>query len=278
MMRRVRNVVSKTYLVYVDMATYNLPTTNKAAKDWLCNQENIVKGAVQNLSGLGFKVEPGKGLSITDSFYSQVYINMLIKDNLSKNGFMQRFILQMVHAGCTIQSAQGGSNAGAQILKLQKEKQEMIKLERCTQIANAKPLTREAFAELCDIEKLEPEKKHAVERYRLMATYNLNASEAITAEWVKKYNDKWEKSVYRNLCILNADTGTNMKNSLKEIHQQEALFYQYCRDTGQDARALHSIVESRYIRLKYAVDDILNPCGFTRKHMLAPLSPPPPDT
>ncbi|KAG0003472.1 hypothetical protein BGZ79_000806, partial [Entomortierella chlamydospora] len=172
MMRRVRHVTSKTYLIYVDRATSNLPTTKEAIEDWICNQENIVSGAVRALSGLSFRADYGKGLRLIDSFYSRVYINTAIKNNLSANGFMQRFIEQMVHAGCTIQSAQGDSAKGAQILKLQKEMQEEIEWERCERIANAKPLTREAFEKICDVEGLDPEEKYAVVRYRLMAAYN----------------------------------------------------------------------------------------------------------
>ncbi|KAF9163348.1 hypothetical protein BGX20_001363 [Mortierella sp. AD010] len=234
-----------------DRSTNNLPTTEEAIRNWLCNQENIVNGTVSNLPGLEFEAEYGKGLRLINSVYSQVYILTLIKNNLSRYGFMQRFIEQMVHAGCTIQSAQGGSAKGAQILKLQKETQEEIEWKRCERIATAKCLTQEAFDKLCDVEGLDPEEKYAVMRYRLMSAYNLNASEAITPGWVKKYNDKWEKSVYKNLRILNADTGADMQIGLNEIHQQETLSYQYYCETGQesqDAQALHAIANSSNIQ------------------------------
>ncbi|KAF9980543.1 hypothetical protein BGZ79_006317, partial [Entomortierella chlamydospora] len=160
-MRRVRHVTSKIYLIYVDKATSNLPTTKEAIKDWICNQENIVSGAVRDLSGLSFRADYGKGLRLIDSFYSQVYINTAIKNNLSANGFMQRFIQQMVHAGCTVRGAQGGSIEGTQILKLQKETRKGIEWERCKRIATAESLTQDAFEELSNVEGLAPEAKDA---------------------------------------------------------------------------------------------------------------------
>ncbi|KAF9196902.1 hypothetical protein BGZ49_002671 [Haplosporangium sp. Z 27] len=262
MLRRARHVTSKTYLIYTDKTTSDLPTMEDDIKRWICNQENIVDGKVHNLPGLEFEAEYGKGLRLVDGFYSQVYICTYIKNNLSRNGFMKRFIEQMLHAGCTIQSAQGDSAEGVQFLRLQKETQEKIVWERCERIAKARRLTQEEFDKICDIENLNPDDKYAVVRYRLMTAYDLSPSEAITPEWVKKYNDKWEKSVYKNLSTLNRGIGVDMQIRLDEIHQQEKLSYQYYRETGQDAKALDAITRSRYIRLKYVVD-ILNPCGFT---------------
>ncbi|KAF8954707.1 hypothetical protein BGZ46_002837, partial [Entomortierella lignicola] len=262
MLRRPRHVTSKTYLIYVDRNTNNLPTSEDDVKSWICSQENIVDGTIHNLVGLEFEAEYAKGLRLVDSFYSQVYIRTLIKNNLSRNGFMQRFIEQMLDVGCTVQSTQGSSAEGAQFLEFQKEAQENIEWERCEKIAKARRLTQEVFNKMCNIENLDPDDKYAVERYCLMTAYDLNPSKAITPEWAKKYNDKWEKSVYKNLSILNKGMAVDIRMGLDEIHQREKLAYQYYRETGQDAKALDAVTRSRYIRLKYAVD-ILNPCGFT---------------
>lgn len=66
MMRRVRYVKSKTYLVYADAATSNLPTTIQGIKDWICNQHGLVTGKVRGSPMLRLRFDNAKNLMIPD--------------------------------------------------------------------------------------------------------------------------------------------------------------------------------------------------------------------
>lgn len=46
MMRRVRHIMSKTYLVHADAAINEITATAPEVKDWICNQLDIVTGKV----------------------------------------------------------------------------------------------------------------------------------------------------------------------------------------------------------------------------------------
>ncbi|KAF9151526.1 hypothetical protein BGX21_002169 [Mortierella sp. AD011] len=84
MMRRVRHVKSKTYLVHVDRVANNLPTSVQGTRDWIISQYSIVKGEKRGFSGLKSHANYGEGLTLVeDDFYDQLYTFMRIKKNLS---------------------------------------------------------------------------------------------------------------------------------------------------------------------------------------------------
>ncbi|KAG0350212.1 hypothetical protein BGZ54_003958, partial [Gamsiella multidivaricata] len=130
-------------------ANNNQPTTVQAINDWICNQSNIVKGNVRGRSELRLHAEYGKkDLTVSNDFYSRLFTYVRIKKHLSMNGFLQRFVQQMVDAGCTVHEAEGRAAKDNPILESQKEKLEMIKDEQTQQVADAKYLTEDDFLKL----------------------------------------------------------------------------------------------------------------------------------
>ncbi|KAF8920947.1 hypothetical protein BGZ58_004207, partial [Dissophora ornata] len=69
MMRRVRHVKSKTYLVHVDPRTNNLPTTDEAVKDWISRKGDMLID--RDKEGLKMRIEYSS-FSLPDNFYSQL--------------------------------------------------------------------------------------------------------------------------------------------------------------------------------------------------------------
>lgn len=84
----------------------------------------------KNVEGLRVSIEYGGGFSLPVGFYSQRWTNVRIKKNLSMNGFMQRFVQQMLNAGCTVQGEEGVVSTDHQILKSEKETLDTIKKEQ----------------------------------------------------------------------------------------------------------------------------------------------------
>ena len=70
------------------------------------SREAQIKGC--ELDTCGFPSVPRMGMLMSidlDALYALIYIQMLIKKHLTLNDFYQRFVGQMVQAGCIIQAA-----------------------------------------------------------------------------------------------------------------------------------------------------------------------------
>ena len=131
MLRRVRHVKSKTYHIYMDGATNSLPTTAEAVKEFIINQGNIVTEHNLYVSGLRLCAQYGGGVTLSDSFYSRLFTYVLAKKNLSKNGFRQRFIQQMLDVGCITVGVPGHVAKDNPIIKARKKMLTTVEKEEC---------------------------------------------------------------------------------------------------------------------------------------------------
>ncbi|KAG0247224.1 hypothetical protein BG011_001838 [Mortierella polycephala] len=163
-----------------------------------------------------------------------------------------RFIQQMVDAGSTVHGVEGRAAKDNPILESQKEKLEMIKDEHTQQVADAKYLTKDDFLKLHRASELTPADKHAVSKYLLMNAYDITAPEIVAPQWVKTYDNEWEKRVYKNL--------RDMLGAVQRPERFSQMHYGSI-DEGILSQALHKLAESRYVKLRYAVD-IMMPCRF----------------
>ncbi|KAI8599788.1 origin of replication binding protein-domain-containing protein [Dissophora ornata] len=266
MMRRVRHVKSKTYLVHVDQRTNNLPTTVEAVNDWISNQGYTLLSSKKE-EGLKMSIEYGGGFSLPDTFYSQLWTNVRVKRNLSTNGFMRRFIHQMLDAGCSVRGEQGVVATDHPTIKSEKEMLEIVKNEQRVQIATADNLTTEAFDRLRAAPDVTLPERYAVSKRQLMDAYNIRDPSIVTPDWVAAYDNPREKQIYKNICALSVrnpcdlSMGT-LQDGLANVHHWERLSLASAVENGPETIVLHKVDRSRYLRLKYAVD-ILVACGFT---------------
>jgi hypothetical protein len=258
MMRRVRHVKSKTYLVHVDQTTNNQPTTVEAIERWIREQADILM-CDKNVEGLRVSVGYGGSFSLPVGFYSQLWTNMRIKKHLSMNGFMQRFMQQVLDVGCTVQGEKEVVSTDHRILKSEKETFDTIKKEQHHQIAHAQDLTSHALDRLCEAREITLPERHAMSKYRLMAAYKIDDPSIITPDWVALYDNDRERRIYNNLCALSIGA---MQDDLDGVQQKERLLLVFSIENGYDTRVPHRLSESQYIQLKYAVD-ILTTCGFS---------------
>ncbi|KAF8916357.1 hypothetical protein BGZ58_005304, partial [Dissophora ornata] len=247
MMRRVRHVKSKTYLVHVDRRSNNQPATVEAIADWISKQGHMLIGSKKE-EGLIMSIGYGDEFSLPDTSYSQLWTNVRVKRNLSTNGFMRRFIHQMLDAGCSVRGEQGVVATDHPVITSEKEMLEM-----------ADNLTAEAFEDLRGAQDVTLPERHAVSKRLLMDAYNIRDPSIVTPDWVATYDQPREKKIYRNLCDLSVGT---MQDGLANVHQLERLSLAFAVENGIETAVPHKVDRSRYVRLKYAVD-ILAACGFT---------------
>ncbi|KAG0350683.1 hypothetical protein BGZ54_003688, partial [Gamsiella multidivaricata] len=136
MMRRVRHVKSKTYLVHVDASVNNLPDTVQGVKDWICDQHGLVTGRVQGSPMLKLKLDNDDKLVLPNDLYHRMYCYVKAKKHLSLNGFRLRFIQQMTRAGCVVKGVGGSLPKNHPVRKALKQEIEVIAALTHQQIAN----------------------------------------------------------------------------------------------------------------------------------------------
>ncbi|KAK3814855.1 MAG: hypothetical protein JOS17DRAFT_839563 [Linnemannia elongata] len=137
MMRRVRHVKSKTYLVHADAAVNDLPATAPEVKDWICNQLDIVTGKVRWSSTLKLQFDDANDPTIPDDLHHRMYCHVMAKKHLSMNNFRSRLIQRMAWAGCIVTGRGDKLPRGHPIPKELKEEENAIAAAWHQQIASA---------------------------------------------------------------------------------------------------------------------------------------------
>ncbi|KAI8596262.1 hypothetical protein EDD21DRAFT_422649 [Dissophora ornata] len=192
MMRCVRSVKDKKYIVYIDQRTEDLPVTADDIRHWMDSQYSTITGPTSKLSGVKLNYIYGDHIKIDhDDYYNRLFTIVQVRKNLSLNGLFSRFITQMVDEGCVIS----------------------------------------AFIELCEKPELEKDEKLAKHKHALIRTYEIQDPEVVTPEWVDLYDNDNEKCVFENLIALATDPDTTMEDRLEEVQQREQLGLQFDLNT-----------------------------------------------
>ncbi|KAF9177092.1 hypothetical protein BGZ51_009201 [Haplosporangium sp. Z 767] len=74
--RRVRHIKSKSYLVYADVSSNSLPTTIQGVKDWTCNQHGLITGKVRGGPALRLQLDDDNKHGIPDDLYHRMLSDM----------------------------------------------------------------------------------------------------------------------------------------------------------------------------------------------------------
>ncbi|KAG0367725.1 hypothetical protein BGX24_003110 [Mortierella sp. AD032] len=262
MMRRVRHVNDKTYLVYVDAAVKDLPATTSEFKDWICNQLDIVTGKKRWSSTLKLQFDDANNLTIPDDLYHRMYCHVMAKKHLSMNNFRSWLIRRMTQAGCIVTGRGDKLPRGHPIPKELKEKEKEIAAAWHQQIASAVAISPDEFKRLSHkTQELYPDQRASVHRFALMRAYNVQEHSTITEEWVRAYDKPHEKECYRNLMALSQSCGSSLRSWLEAIQQREDLDLDDSLRGPTTADAHSSLERSQFVKLGY-VADILLVCGF----------------
>ncbi|KAF9177502.1 hypothetical protein BGZ51_008515 [Haplosporangium sp. Z 767] len=262
MMRQVRHIKSKTYLVYADAATNNLPTTTQGIKDWICNQHGLVTGKVRGSSTLKLRFDNAKNLVIPDDLYHRMYCHVMAKKHQSMNGFRSRLIQRMARAGCIVTGKSDKLPNDHPIIADLKREEEKITAALHQQIAGAAPISPDEFEELSfGARELSAAQQASVRKFALMLTYDVQEHSIVTEEWVKTYDNAHEKECYKNLFVLSRRSGPNLKGCLSYVQKCEELGLDYSLRGATSTDAHSKLERSQFVKLEYVVD-ILMACGF----------------
>ena len=263
MMRRVRHVKSKTYLVHANGTTVNLPTTAQEVREWICNQLNIFTGKVQASPTLKLQLDDNDDLTILDDLYHRMYCHVMAKKHLSMNGFRSRLIQRAAQAGCFVTGNGDKLSLDDPIITAMKDKLGEITTILNQQIAGAAPISPDEFEELSrGTQELSAAQRASVHKFALMRTYDIREHSIVSEEWVEVYDNPYEKECYKNLSTLSRRSGPSLHSCLSIVQQREELGLEYSlRGAPTSAEAHNRLEKSQFTKLKYAVD-ILTTCGF----------------
>ena len=262
MMRRVRHVKSKTYLVHADTAINDLPPTAPEAKDWIRNQLDIVTGNVRWSSTLKLQFDDANDPTIPDDLYHRMYCHVMAKKHLSMNNFRSRLIQRMTRTGYIVTGRGDSLPRGHSIPKELKEEEKEIAAAWHQQIASAGAISPDEFERLSrGTRELDSDQRASVHRFALMRAYDVQEHGTITKEWVRTYDKPHEKECYRNLMALSPSYGPSLRSYLEVMQQQEDFGLDYSLQGPTTADAHSRLERSRFVKLGYVVDIFLA-CRF----------------
>jgi hypothetical protein len=263
MMRRVRHNKSKTYLVHADAATNNLPATAQEVKDWLCNQLKHVTGEIKGTPLLRLMFSHKKELVVPDDLYHRMYCHATAMKHLSMNNFRSRLIEKMTRAGCVVTGEEGSLPSCHPVITSLRQEEKAVASAAHQQIADADPIDEDEFYMLLERKDsdLSVAQKASIYKYKLMRVFDVKSHNVVTADWVKTYDNRHEKDVYRNLVALSASAGPSLKACLDKVQQDENILLEYSLRDATSAKALRELESSQFVKLECSVD-ILTACGF----------------
>ncbi|KAF8928767.1 hypothetical protein BGZ47_001449, partial [Haplosporangium gracile] len=222
MMRRVRHVKSKTYLVYVDAATNNLPASAPEVKNWICNHLNIFTGRDRMSPTLKLTLDDSNRLVMPDDLHHRMYCHVRAKKNLSMNNFRSRLIQRMAQAGCTVTGKSDKLPLDNPLIADWKAKEEEITAALHQQTADADPLSPEKFEELSrPTQELDAGQRASMHKFALMRSYSIQDHSIVTAEWVGMFDKADEREWFKNLTALSRKGGASLKSCLALVKQCE---------------------------------------------------------
>ncbi|KAK3832366.1 MAG: hypothetical protein J3R72DRAFT_515406 [Linnemannia gamsii] len=263
MMRRVRHVKSKTYLVYADAATNDLPASAPVVKNWICNHLDIVTGKVRMSPTLKLTLDNNNRLVMPDDLYHRMYCHVRAKKNLSLNDFRSLLIQRMAQAGCIVTGKSDKLPLDSPIIADLKAKEEEIAAALHQQTADADPLSPDKFEELSrGTQELDAGQRASMHKFALMRTYGVHDHSIVTAEWVRMFDKADEREWFKNLTALSRKGGASLKSCLAFVRQCEDLGLEYSLRGAPTTAEAHSKIDStQFVKLDYVVG-ILTACGF----------------
>ncbi|KAK3809698.1 MAG: origin of replication binding protein-domain-containing protein [Linnemannia elongata] len=263
MMRRVRHVKSKTYLVHVDAITKDLPATALEVKKWICNQLDIITGRVRMSLTLKLTLDDNNRLVMPDDLYHRMYCHVRAKKNLSLNDFRSRLIQRMAQAGCIVTGKSDKLPLDSPIIADLKAKEEEITAALHQQTADADPLSPDKFEELSrGTQELDAGQRASMHKFALMRTYDVQDHSIVTAAWVGMFDNAHEKECFKNLSALSRKGGASLKSCLASVRQCEDLGLDYSlRGAPTTAEAHRKVDSAQFVKLDYVVG-ILTTCRF----------------
>ncbi|KAF9189608.1 hypothetical protein BGZ51_009427 [Haplosporangium sp. Z 767] len=120
--------------------------------------------------------------------------------------------------------------------------------------------------------ELSAAQRASVHKHPLMRAYDVKSHDIVTTEWIKTYDNKREKEIFRNLVALSPSAGSSLQECLRGVRQREDLSLEYNVRGATSAEAHTKVEKSQYVKLECVIG-IMAACGyedtFTTNEVLA---------
>ncbi|KAF9897697.1 hypothetical protein BX616_005135 [Lobosporangium transversale] len=176
------------------------------------SQKVQIKECALDTNGFPFDLRVGQGPGVkhdVGDIYYTIFINALIKKHLSMNGFLQRFIVQMVQVGCRVVRLPDQPK-DPKVSESLKQRAAALLQAKYAGLPKAKVIDCEELLRLETRSDLSTEEYYAVQKFRIMDAYGIEDPFILTPEWVKTYSDPKEMKVFQNLRVLKDDPELKM--------------------------------------------------------------------
>jgi len=262
MLGRIRNVGCSEYYICLNSSRNNLPTDVDDIKGCVNNRRmNLFRQFDTSL--LNIEYEDNGDIKCHSSDYFYLWLENTRIRNLSLNDFNNRMIRYIAEGGahCGVIDVNVPDETLATIAKRRRGIKVELSEENIKNIADSTDLDEEGvdniqakFIQQVDIS--EPE-LHSYEKYKLRRDYKWDG--AIDDTFVKKYNNRKSRRVYKNLSrILSKRT---LEEALDSIKRDERANYMSIME--QDEKYQHSDFNRKYMFDQHRIAiGFLKTCGF----------------
>jgi hypothetical protein len=262
MLARVRSLSTREHFIHLSGRACNLPTEVadlrrllRDKRSGLYRRLDAVGGAPA--VGLQFEYGPGGEVRFHETPYYDLWLETARVANLSRNGFVARFIDQIADTGATLAALEPLPDAGGRLVGLRaghkRVRLELAEAENRALAAAPEIAPEEAAAvrDLLDRQaEVAPERRQEYLRWKLADAYRWHGR-PIDGAFVAAYNTPQAVRVFRNLRRIAA--GPTLVDSLREIQLQEAVCHRAFMDPAafRHAAGGASAAESRDLHQRY---------------------------
>ena len=257
MIGRIRNVKDSRFVMCFKLSYNNLPTQhNDIEAALVVTRENLLKRTTTSL--LNFEYGPLGEIKYNKNDYYYLWLENTITRNLSCNYFESRFINYVADVGAQCHLLEYIEGEVDDTIQEQHNGfKQQIANEQITAIVDSNELTDDAVAELQGKfkrnEVLTTDEDASYKKYNLRRAFNWEGN--IDTKFVKTYNSKRCKDIYRNLLIINKFD--SITDSLNDLHENEVAYLSMLNMT-------HGIFTDSDIHHKYQYDKHRIACGLLK--------------
>jgi hypothetical protein len=275
MLARVRNIETKEHFICLSGRANNLPTAVADIRRLLFDKRtNLFRriGEAGAQLALQFEYGPHGEVRHHESSYFGLWLETARIENLSKNGFVARFIDQVADTGAAVALLEALPEAGGRLVEI-KLGQKRLKVElaaaECEAVAAAPDfdpeeaaLIRERLSRRLDVSAAE---RLGFAKFRLRDTFSWHGR-PLGPGFVAAYQKPEVARVYRNLLRITA--GATVVESLHHIQDQEAGSHRLLMEARLGGADGTSSGESRDLHHRYVFQAhffaiwMLRLCGF----------------
>lgn len=233
MLARVRNLRTKEHYICLRGVPNNLPVHVDDIRRLINDKRAGLYRTVED-SALQFEYTAEGEIKHYESHYFHLWLETVRVENLSRNGFANRFIDQVADTGAQIDvmTTTASQSELMAILNRQKGTKQEIKVAHCDAVAGAEQISQDEASQIRDELSrqvdVSADRRLSYERWHLEEFYSWHGR-PLSGDFVANYSKEETKRVYKNLIRITEKE--SIADSLREMREREASHYQFIMET-----------------------------------------------